>query len=207
MHPNQSFRKPNDAGNIAFAQDRGFGVLAVNHDDGPLIAHIPFALNDAGTVADLHLIRSNPILRCLDTPQNAVIAVSGPDGYVSPDWYEVPDQVPTWNYVAVHLRGTLERLPQDQMHAMLDMQSAHFEDQLAPKPPWLTTKMTPDVLDKMMRQIVPCRLNVTAINGTWKLNQNKPDDVRLRAADKVETSTTGSETQTLAHLMRHPPQS
>jgi len=72
MHPNQSFRNPNDAGNIAFAQDRGFGVLAVNHDDGPLIAHIPFALNDAGTVADLHLIRSNPILRCLDTPQNAV---------------------------------------------------------------------------------------------------------------------------------------
>jgi len=103
-----------------------------------------------------------------------ICAISGPDGYVSPDWYEVPDQVPTWNYVAVHLRGTLERLPQDQMHAMLDMQSAHFEDQLAPKPPF---------------------------------NQNKPDDVRLRAADKVETSTTGSETQTLAHLMRHPPQS
>ena len=207
MHPNPSFRTPGDAQNISFARDRGFGVLAVNHDDGPVISHIPFALTEDGTVADLHLVRSNPILRLLDQPQKAVIAVTGADGYVSPDWYDVPDQVPTWNYVALHLRGTLERLPQDQMLAMLDTQSAHFEDQLAPKPPWLTTKMTPDVLDRMMRQIVPCRLTVTAITGTWKLSQNKPDAVRLRAADKIETSTTGIDTQTLAHLMRHPPQS
>ena len=205
MHPNKSFRKPDDIQNATFARDRGFGVLALNHDDGPLIAHIPFALNSLGTVADLHLVRSNPVLRLLDTPQPAVIAVSGADGYVSPDWYEIDDQVPTWNYVAVHLRGTLERLPQDDMRAMLDMQSAHFEKTLTPKPPWLTTKMTPEVLDKMMRQIVPCRMMVTQITGTWKLSQNKPDEVRLRAADRIETSTTGIDTQSLAQLMRFPP--
>jgi transcriptional regulator len=207
MHPNRSFRKPDDALNISYARDRGFGVLALNHDDGPLISHIPFVLNETGTVAELHLVRSNPILRLLDQPQKAVVAVTGADGYVSPDWYEVPDQVPTWNYIAVHLRGTLEKLSQDEIHAMLDRQSAHFEDQLAPKPPWLTTKMTPEVLTKMMRQIVPCRLTVTAINGTWKLSQNKSDDVRLRAADKIETSQSGIDTPTLAHLMRNPPQS
>lgn len=206
MHPNQAFRKPGDAQNIAFARERGFGTLALNHADGPIISHIPFVLDENGAVADLHLVRSNPILRLLEAPQTAVIAVTGVDGYLSPDWYEVPDQVPTWNYVAIHLRGTLERLPQDQIRAMLDMQTTHFEDQLAPKPPWLTTKMTPDVLEKMMRQIVPCRLTVTQIKGTWKLSQNKPDEVRLRAADKVETSTSGIDTQSLAHLMRFPPQ-
>jgi transcriptional regulator len=206
MHPNQSFRKPGDAQNIAFAQERGFGTLALNHADGPIISHIPFVLNEDGTAADLHLVRSNPILRLLEAPQTAVIAVTGADGYLSPDWYEVPDQVPTWNYVAVHLRGTLERLPQARIRAMLDMQTAHFEDRLTPKPPWLTTKMTPDVLEKLMRQIVPCRLTVTQIKGTWKLSQNKPDEVRLRAADMVETSTAGIDTQSLAHLMRFPPQ-
>jgi transcriptional regulator len=36
---------------------------------------------------------------------NCTIIVSGPDGYVSPDWYEMKDQVPTWNYVTVHLKG------------------------------------------------------------------------------------------------------
>lgn len=203
MHPNPAFRKAERAKNIAFARQRGFGTLALNGDDGPLLAHIPFALADNGQDADLHLVRSNPILRLLETPQPAVIAVTGPDGYISPDWYETADQVPTWNYIAIHLRGTLTRLPQDDMHAMLDHQSAHFEDQLA-KQPWTTDKMTPAVLEKMMRQIVPCRMKVTQIDGTWKLNQNKPDDVRLRAADNVETSTLGSDTQTLAHLMRHP---
>lgn len=204
MHPNPAFRKAETANNVAFARGRGFGTLALNADDGPLIAHVPFALTEDGQTADLHLVRSNPILRLLDTPQPAVIAVAGPDGYISPDWYEVADQVPTWNYIAVHLRGTFERLPDDDMHAMLDHQSAHFEDQLTPKPSWTTRKMTPEVLDRMMRQIVPCRLTVAEITGTWKLNQNKPDEVRLRAADKVETSTIGSDTQTLAHLMRYP---
>ena len=203
MHPNSAFRKTPDAKNIAFARERGFGTLALNHADGPLISHIPFALTEEGTSADLHLVRSNPILRLLDTPQPAVIAVTGPDAYISPDWYETDDQVPTWNYIAIHLRGTLERLPDEHMHAMLDHQSAHFEDKLD-KTPWTTAKMTSEVLQKMMRQIVPCRLTVTKINGTWKLNQNKPDDVRLRAADKVETSTAGLDTQTLAHHMRHP---
>lgn len=205
MHPNPAYRKADTARNIVFARARGFGTLAVNHDDGPLISHVPFALAEDGQSADLHLVRSNPILRLLDQSQNVVIAVTGPDGYLSPDWYDVPDQVPTWNYVAVHLRGTLEKLPQDDMREMLDLQSAHFEDQLLPKTPWQTAKMTPDVLDRMMRQIVPCRLTINQINGTWKLSQNKPDDVRLRAADRIETSTTGVETQALAQLMRYPP--
>ena len=46
---------------------------------------------------------------------------------------------------------------------------------------------------------------VTSVDGTWKLNQNKPDDVRLRAADAMAQSLIGQETQTLADLMRKPP--
>lgn len=204
MHPNPSFRKTPQARNIAFARERGFGVLAVNADNGPLISHIPYALTEEGGHADLHLVRSNPILKLLADPQPAVIAVSGPDGYVSPDWYGVADQVPTWNYVAVHLRGRLERLPNDEMHAMLDRQSAHFEAQLTPKPIWQTAKMTPEVLQKMMRQIVPCRLHIDEISGTWKLSQNKPDEVRLAAADHMDAYGRGQETALLAGLMRGP---
>jgi transcriptional regulator len=129
----------------------------------------------------------------------------GPDGYVSPDWYGADDQVPTWNYAAVQIRGTLEALDHATMHDMLDRQSAHFEDQL-PKTPWTTAKMTPDVLEKMMRQIVPCRMTITDVQSTFKLNQNKPDDVRLRAADAMESSGIGMETATLAALMRNPPE-
>jgi len=206
MHPNPIFRRPGVERNLIFARNRAFGLLSVNGQDGPVLAHVPFRLDADGTSADLHLVRSNPILQALDQPQAAVIVISGPDSYISPDWYEVTDQVPTSNYVAVHLRGHLGKLPQEEMRDMLDRQSAHFEDQLAPKRPWTTHKMTPEVLDRMMRQIVPCRLTVTGIDGTWKLNQNKPDEVRMRAADKVGEDGMGSERATLAILMRTPPQ-
>lgn len=205
MHPNPVFHSQDHAKDIAFARARGFGTLALSTDGAPHLAHMPFLLAEDGGHADLHLVRSNPIARALRIPQTARLAVTGPDSYVSPDWYGAPDQVPTWNYVAVHLTGTLEALPADQMRAMLDRQSADFEARLLPKRPWTTDKMTPEVLDRLMRAIVPCRLTVTEIAATWKLNQNKPDAARLAAADGVEEAEFGSEAAALAALMRAPP--
>ncbi|ETX30909.1 FMN-binding negative transcriptional regulator [Roseivivax isoporae] len=204
MHPNRVFRSVDHAGDIAFARTRGFGVLALSGPGAPLLAHVPFHLSEDGGTARLHLVRSNPVARALDAPHPAVIAVSGPDGYVSPDWYGLPDQVPTWNYVAVHLAGRLERRPGDEMRAMLDLQSAAYEARLAPKAPWTADKMTPDALERLMRAIVPCVLHVEAIDATWKLNQNKPDAARLGAAGAVAEGI-GQELDALAALMRNPP--
>ena len=205
MHPNPIYRRTTDARAFDLVRDRAFGQITLTGPDGLLASHIPVLLAPDETTLDMHLVRSNPILRLLDTPQDALLAVMGPDGYVSPDWYGADDQVPTWNYAAVQIRGTLEALDHATMHDMLDRQSAHFEDQL-PKTPWTTAKMTPDVLEKMMRQIVPCRMTITDVQSTCKLNQNKPDDVRLRAADAMESSGIGMETATLAALMRNPPE-
>ncbi|WP_375279666.1 FMN-binding negative transcriptional regulator [Pseudooctadecabacter sp.] len=205
MHPNPIFRKTADARALDLIRARAFGQLTV-HANGQLhAAHVPVLLSPDAETLDIHLVRSNPIARALTTPQDALLCINGPDGYVSPDWYGVADQVPTWNYIAVQLRGTLEQLDHKKMREMLDRQSAHFEDQL-PKTPWTTDKMTPDVLDRMMRQIVPCRMTITDLQSTFKLSQNKPDDVRLRAADGMETSGIGTDTATLAALMRNPPE-
>jgi transcriptional regulator len=57
----------------------------------------------------------------------------------------------------------------------------------------------------MMRQIVPCEMRVDEIAGTWKLGQNKPEDVRLRAADPLAAAGQGQEVEVLAGLMREPP--
>lgn len=198
MHPNPAYRNEPADRHLAFARARGFGTLAVSAEDGPLISHVPFLVSDDGSSLDLHLVRSNPIARLGPVP--AVLAITGPDGYVSPDWYGVDDQVPTWNYVAVHLRGRLAPLPPEAMRDMLDRQSAAYEGRLD-KRPWTTDKMSGDALDRMMRQILPFRMTVDAIDGTWKLNQNKTDEARLAAADRVEDGI-GVELSALAHLMR-----
>ena len=204
MHPNRAFRTSSDARNIAFAREQGFGILGVNGEDGPLMVHVPFLLSEDGKVADFHLVKTNSIARLIKSPMRARLAVQGPHSYISPDWYGVIDQVPTWNYVAVHVQGVLELRPQEEMKDLLDRQSDLFETKLAPKRPWTTGKMSDGVMDAMMRQIVPCRMAVDKIDGTWKLNQNKPDDVRLRAADAVEIVGMGRDVEQVAALMRDP---
>jgi transcriptional regulator len=183
MHPNPAFHTASPAENLAFARQRGFGILSVNGADGPLAAHVPFLLDTHGQTAELHLARSNPIARaCAAGPIPALIAVSGPDAYISPDWYGAPDQVPTWNYIAVHLRGTLTLLPDDAMKSHVEALSAEHEARLLPKKPWTTDKMSDGVMPRMMRMILPFRFTVTGIDGTWKLGQNKSAQARQAAA-------------------------
>ena len=205
MHPNPTFRSAQEAHNIAFARAQSFGLLSISTEGDPLISHIPFQLSEDARFAELHLVRSTEITRALKAPAPARLAVQGPHSYISPDWYGADDQVPTWNYVAVHLVGTLERLPDAALEGILARLSAQFEARLAPKPEWTMGKMTPEVLDKMMRQIVPFRLTLEAIEGTWKLGQNKPDAARLGGAEGADAAGLGLETAALAALMRDPP--
>lgn len=198
MHPNPAFRKTPRDRNLDFARTRGFGVLSINGAQGPVLAHVPFLLSPTGDHADLHLARSNAII-AEGLPAKAVLAVSGADAYVSPDWYGVPDQVPTWNYVAVHLRGTLAQQPLDTMEAHVKALSDAFEAGLAPKPIWKTSKMADGVMDRMMRMILPFRLTITSVEGTWKLNQNKTAEARQGVIAALEAK---AGTHPIAQAMR-----
>lgn len=200
MHTNPAFRAATPAENLAFARKRGFGILMLNGADGPLASHIPFVLAPDGSFADLHLTRSNPVARAV-MPGPALLAVSGPDAYVSPDWYGTPDQVPTWNYVAVHLRGTLIALDPEEMKDHVDALSAEHEVRLLSKKPWHSDKMGEGVMARMMRMILPFRLVTASVEGTWKLNQNKTIEVRDRAA-KVLAGQADPGAQAIAALMR-----
>lgn len=178
MHPNPAFRQVATPESLAFAKARGFGALSINGPEGPLLAHVPFLFDQGDELAVLvHLARSNAIARAaLPTP--AVLAVTGADGYISPDWYGTPDQVPTWNYVAVHLRGRLEPLPDTALEPMVNALSEEFETRLLPKPVWRSAKMSPGAMERMLRMILPFRLVVEKVDSTWKLGQNKTPEQR-----------------------------
>lgn len=204
MHPNPAFRAEAPARALEAARARGFGVLTVASETGVLAAHVPFVLDPEGGRAELHMVRSNPVARALrGGALDALLVVSGPDAYVSPDWYGEPDKVPTWNYVAIHLRGHLALLPEAALRGHLDRLAASFEARLAPKPPWTADKMTPDVLAGLMRQIVPAEISGIGVDSTFKLNQNRSAPARERAATALDAGgTPGAETAALARLMR-----
>lgn len=201
MHPNPIFHSDDQATGLAFARKRGFGILVVNGPERTLASHIPFVLET--TVADFHVPRSNAIGRLLrDDPMEALLIVSGPDGYISPDWYGAEEQVPTWNYVAVHLRGEVAIREHETLRAHLDDLSALNEERLLPKKPWTLDKNSEEGTAKLMRMLVPLRFTVRTIEQTWKLGQNKDEAMRMGAAEGLETTGFGHEVGALSGLMR-----
>jgi transcriptional regulator len=81
--------------------------------------------------------------------------------------------------------------------------SDHFETELAPqKPVWTMDKMAEEDIRKMERMIVPVILEVSKIEATWKLNQNKPEGIPSRAAAHLPSAVSGSELPHLAELMK-----
>ena len=207
MHPNPAFRPDNREESLGFAREAGFGMLAVSvPGEAPMLSHVPFLLGEDGAAAELHLVRSNPIARAVREAAPAKIAVQGPEGYISPDWYGIEGQVPTWNYVAVHLTGRLVALPDAEMAPMLGRLSEHFEARLLPKPVWTMDKLEPEAAGKLMRMIRPFRFEIERVDATWKLAQNKPEAARLAAAEHLEAQGMGGDRALLAALMRKPPE-
>ena len=204
MHPNPTFHIATRDENLAFARERGFGMLALSSDGAPHLSHVPFIVSEDGTSAELHLARSSATARATKETRPATLAVTGPDGYISPDWYDMPDQVPTWNYVAVHLSGRLVPLPDDALRDQLDRLSEAFETRLLPKPVWQSDKMDAGALARLLRMIRPFRFEIEDVQGTWKFSQNKPGAARLGAASHVAGSGIGSDLALLSGLMQAP---
>ena len=202
MHPNPSFRNTSDGHGWELVSQTSFGTLVQSTSGLPLISHVPFLLSACQSYIELHLVRSNPMGRVeVDEAVPTTLIVNGPDGYISPDWYRIDDQVPTWNYVAIHLTGQLMRLEDDVLEPLLSRLSDHFESQLHPKPIWTMEKMTDDFKKRMMRQILPFKFETSELHSTWKLGQNKPEQARLDAADAL-----ADHVPALAKLMKDLPQ-
>lgn len=181
MYAPKAFQ-PTRTESLAFAAARGFGTVCTVAAGRPVAAAVPFCLGSAADGTPLlafHVARRNPLLACADHETSWLMAVNGPDAYVSADWYVSPDQVPTWLYQAVHLSGTVRMMDDDALAAHLDTLSAHFEARLTPKKPWTSDKMAAGRLEAMKKAIVGLVMTVDEVEGSFKLNQHKSEADRL----------------------------
>lgn len=170
--------KPGRDASLGFAQARGFGTVCAWGGNKPVASSVPFVVTSAddGTpLVAFHVARGNPLAGLADGASSWLLAVNGADAYVSADWYLSPDQVPTWLYQAVHLTGPVRKLSDGELGPHLDALSAKFENWLAPKSPWTSSKMTAARLDAMKKAIVGLVMTVEEVEGSFKLNQHKSD--------------------------------
>jgi transcriptional regulator len=196
--------KPDRAASLAFAQARGFGLACAWDGNKPVASSLPFyltAANDGTPRAAFHVARQNPLVKLANGTACWLLAVTGADAYVSPDWYVSPDQVPTWLYQAVHLTGPVRAMSEDELAEQIETLSARFEDRLLPKKPWLSSKMTAGRLDAMKKAIVGLEMTVEEIEGSFKLNQHKSDADHAALSDALALQDDAG-ARAIAGLMR-----
>ncbi|MEC3910134.1 FMN-binding negative transcriptional regulator [Sphingobium sp. CR2-8] len=196
MHPDPQFGWRDQQALRAFVTAQPFGMLFAQTPDGPAVAHVPVVWLDEQRIG-FHLSRGNRLASHLDGAR-ALFVVNGPHGYVSPDWYGLDDQVPTWNYVAAELEGDVRALPATALPDLIDALSLASEARLAPKPVWTRDKMTPGLFDRMASAIIGYDMQVVEWRGTRKLGQNKPPVALAAAADGMAAAGDAA----IATLMR-----
>jgi len=186
MHPARTFVWQDDAESRAFVATQGFAQISIAVDGVPMCAHALLSAGDDGSFR-FHLARANPLVALLDG--RAVLAtVVGEHGYISPDWYGSDDQVPTWNYRLVEIRGQARRLDEVALRAQVDALSAAQEARLSPKQPWTSDKMSPGRIEAMLRAIVGFAIEAPVLSGCAKLGQNKTQDERAGAMAGLRAS-------------------
>jgi transcriptional regulator len=196
MHPNRKFRVSDETALSQFVREQGFGLVVASTSEGLRAVHAPLLID--GDRVRFHISKSNLIHPALAGASDALILVNGPHAYVSPDWYGLEDRVPTWNYAAVELEGRARPLDQAALVRLLDEMSDHHEARLSPKPQWNRQKMSEGRFEGLLKAISGFELQITAWRGTFKLDQDKPPEVRSRLADALEENGESG----LARLMR-----
>jgi transcriptional regulator len=181
------------------------GTLVVHTADGLDATPLPFLLQrDVGEHGTLvaHLSRANRLWSRVDTGHEAVVIFQGPEGYISPGWYptkaDTGKVVPTWNYVAVHVYGTLT-VHDDRDWVAQQVRSLTDRHEVTMAQPWSIDDAPGEYIESMLRGIVGLQFDITRLEAKAKLSQNRPAD----AASVIdELQRRGSVDALLADTMR-----
>ncbi len=145
------------------------GMLVSAKDGNPFVTHIPFIYNETSKKLVAHIDRNNPQLETLTENAQVTIVFKGPDTYISPSVYTTP-QLPTWNYIIVHITGTIHLLnePESVKKTMIAM--TEFLEGQAQK---FTLKNDDPRMDRLLNYIQGFEVEITDWEGKFKLSQDK----------------------------------
>lgn len=177
---------------LVFSSDNGKGVAT----------HLPLMLDSSrgkyGTLIG-HLARANPHWKSWDENTELLVVFQGPHTYISPSMYSDQRTVPTWNYAAVHAYGFPE-LVHDAvpLRRMVDELVDHHESLSAT--PWSYDDLEDDI-NGMLPAIVGFEIEITRLEGKFKLNQNKKPEDRKKVIEILAASESEMDRK-VAEMMR-----
>ena len=185
MYVPEHFRVRHHEDAIAFMRANPFAILISTAETGPFATHLPLFVRTEEEKVFLrgHVAKANPHWQYLEQQPQCLTIFHGAHSYVSPSNYTARESVPTWNYAAVHLYGNARvfTLPGDLL-GMLHELMATFEPAYASE--WET--LDPTYRERMLRQIVGFEIEVTKMEGKFKLSQNRPREDQANVIASLE---------------------
>jgi transcriptional regulator len=182
MYIPKHFRQNDEAEILRFLKSNNFGVLLSSSNDLITGTHLPFIINETGNNTfslTSHLAAANPQLKNWTIKSEALVIFSGPHGYVSPALYEDKQNVPTWNYVAVHVYGNITIVQDfEAKKSILERSIAEFEAAYFEQ--WKS--LDNQYRDKLINGMTGLEMQVTKVEAKYKLSQNKPESTRENVA-------------------------
>jgi transcriptional regulator len=183
-----------------FLKENSFGILVNVVDNKPWGTHIPLELEQDLNGADVlvgHIAKANPQWRYFSDNAEVLCIFNGPHAYVSSSWYK-EEEVPTWNYIAVHVYGTLKVLSEEETMASMFRLVDKYE--ASSKNPINLKDMSPKTL-RQVKGVVGFQIQITNIQATYKLSQTRQADHAKIISELKERNDPGS--QAIADHMEH----
>ncbi len=174
-----------------------FGTL-VTAAGGLDANHYPFLLDAPAGTLWTHVARANPQTAALRTGAPCLAVFTGPHAYVSPSLYAKTLNVPTWNYTAVHARCEAELIEDDDaIEDILRRTVAQFDDR------W-RYDLPADFTARLRNAIVGVKLRVVALDGKFKLGQNRDAEDYASLLSAFESRTDDNSRALAAYMRKNP---
>ena len=167
---------------IAVIKQYPLGMLVSVKDNKPLLTHIPFIYNDKTGRLVAHIDKNNPQLGTLQDGANVTVVFKGPDCYISPSIYDSENQLPTWNYIIVHITGTIQLINDQEAAKQSMIIMTEFLEE--PDHKFILHKNNPK-MDRFVNYIQAFEIDITNWEGKFKLSQDKSEVDQTNAKNEL----------------------
>ncbi|MCY8929347.1 FMN-binding negative transcriptional regulator [Bacillus subtilis] len=167
-----------------FVKENSFGTIVTTRKGKPIATHLPLQLVQEGDTYFItgHIAYGNPQWRTFETSEDVLVMFQGPHAYISSSWYK-QENVPTWNYQAVHVYGTASILNEEELKqdltSLLQKYEKHREN------PVLWDRLSPQLLEQELKGIVGFKIRVQEIQAANKLSQNRNEEDYQNIVNKL----------------------
>ena len=180
------FKANNHEEVLAFMQAHPFITLCgVDKQNLPVATHIPVLIEEReGNIYLLaHIMRKQDHANAFDNNPNVLAIFTGNSAYVSASWYSIQNMASTWNYRAVHAKGIVRFMDEEELYDLLVKLTNHFEGDV--NSPAAVKNLTPEYVKSNMKAIVGLEIEIKDIQHVFKLSQNRDEASKQNIREKL----------------------